>query len=429
VSAAPIADLVSAAAAVLRGNDVGDYTKPSPRLYPHQWNWDSAFAAVGWAHLDWPRAVREIDSLLTAQWTNGMLPHIRYNPEAADYHPGPEWWPNVPVRRPGVLTSGISQPPVLPTAVYIAGLLQADASARLEWWARVYEPVAASLLFFARRRTIGGSPLIAVLHPWESGLDNSPRWDFAVRWGFRPTRPYRRHDNTIVDPDSRPRSADYDLYMYLVEMIAANGYEMAPRLPESPFAVYDVLFNAVWYRAAMDLNRIAQALGRPPAVADDDLAAFRAAYHATLWNADARLFRDFDVRARAQVPVDTAAGLCAIYGGLVDAAQASAMFNRYRARCAGCHMVPSTPPDQEGFDAARYWRGPVWVNVNWMLARGLEDLGLSAGARAVADGTLALIRRAGLHEYYHPYTGAALGGADFTWTSALAIDLVRRPVS
>ncbi|HEY3249010.1 MAG TPA: hypothetical protein VGK88_12060, partial [bacterium] len=74
--------LLAQAEAVLRANDVGGaYTKPSGRLYPHQWNWDSAFVTIGWAHIDWDRAVREIDSLLAGQWTTGMLPHIRYNPD------------------------------------------------------------------------------------------------------------------------------------------------------------------------------------------------------------------------------------------------------------------------------------------------------------------------------------------------------------
>ena len=44
------------AAAVLRHNDNGGYTVPSRATYPHQWNWDSALAALGWAELDAARA-------------------------------------------------------------------------------------------------------------------------------------------------------------------------------------------------------------------------------------------------------------------------------------------------------------------------------------------------------------------------------------
>ena len=81
------------AAAVLRGNDAGGWTKASPRLYPHQWSWDSAFNAIGWAHLDVRRAMTELELLFAAQWSTGMVPHIvfRGGPRAA-YFPGPEWW-------------------------------------------------------------------------------------------------------------------------------------------------------------------------------------------------------------------------------------------------------------------------------------------------------------------------------------------------
>jgi len=422
-------DLLAQAEAVLRGNDVGDYTTPSRRLYPHQWNWDSAFVAIGWAHLDWPRAVREVDALLRGQWTDGMLPHIRYNPEVKDYAPGPEWWPDVPVRRAGEITSGISQPLILPTAVYLAGMLNPDPTARHAWWARIYEPLVDATLYFPRHRTTGDIPLIILVHPWESGLDNSPRWDFAVGQGYRPSRPFRRIDTTVVNPTERPTPRDYDLYMFLVELIASGRYRMASYLPHTPFAVYDAMFNAVWYRAATDLNRIAAALGRPPAVSAEALAAFARAYRRLLWSQRSQMFLDVDVKTGRQLPVHTLVGLTAIYAGLVDARTAAAMLKAYEARCRGCRLLPSVPPDQPGFESGRYHRGPVWIQSNWMIVRGLEDLGLIEDARRLAEATIELVRASGCHEYYEAYTGRPAGASDFSWTAALTIDLLKRPPS
>jgi hypothetical protein len=318
---------------------------------------------------------------------------------------------------------------VLPAAVYLAGMLQPDERARLGWWSRVYDPLLESMRYFSRHRTIDGSPLIAIIHPWEAGLDNSPRWDFAVRAGLRPTRPYRRIDNTVVDPSLRPTQADYDLYMHLVEQIAASGYDMAVYLPGAPFAVYDALFNAVWFRGMLDLNRVAAALQRPPALDESQERAFRDAYQATLWHEPSQLFRDYDARAGAPVPVDTAAGLAAIYGQLVDAGRAGTMLARYRRRSAGCRMIPSTPPDQPEFDPVRYWRGPIWINMNWFVTRGFESLGLRADAAALAQETMSLVEGSGLHEYYHALTGAGIGGGDFSWSAALVLDLLERPVA
>ena len=419
--------LIERAVGVLRGNDVDGYTKPARRLYPHQWNWDSAFIAIGLAHVDWARAAREVDTLLSGRWTNGMIPHIRYNPSVQDYAPGPEWWPDVPVRDGTQVTSGISQPPVLPSAAYEVGMLQPDEARRRGWWEQVFTPLREFLLYFARERTVAGNPLVVIVHPWESGADNSPRWDFATGRGFRPSRPYRRVDTTVVDPAARPTARDYDLYMYLVELIAAHRYEFAAYLPKTPFAVYDAFFNAVWYRSALDLNRIAAALGRPPAVDEASLVMFREAYHRTLWDEQAALFRDYDVRDRRPIPADTVAGLGAVFGGLVDAAQAQHMLVRYRTRSAGCLLVPSVPPDQAGFDPVKYWRGPVWVNINWMLIRGLQRLGLTAAAEELRTQTLGLVARTGFFEYFHAHSGEGVGGSDFSWSAALTIDLLRRP--
>jgi hypothetical protein len=372
---------------------------------------------------------REVDALLAAQWTNGMLPHIHYNPEVGGYFPGPEWWPAVPVGRPGERTSGVSHPPVLPTAVYWAGLAQGDVTVRQAWWARIYDSLHDMLLFFTRHRTVPGSPLVVLVHPWESGLDNNPRWDFATEGDFRPSRPYTRHDANAVPAAERPRSADYDLYMYLVELIAGHRYDLAAYLPHTPFAVYDALFNAIWYRAALDLNRIAAALGRPPAVPGDELQVFRDAYHAQLWDERSSLFLDVDIRNGQHIPVHTIAGLGAIYATLVDANQAARIYRKYRDRCHGLRLLPTVPPDQPQYEPARYWRGPAWINTNWFVVRGLEDLGLGTDARSLADATLALVRLGGWHEYFHASTGEGLGGADFSWTAALVIDLARRPVA
>ena len=41
--------LIQQAQEILRTNDRGGYTVPTARLYPYQWNWDSAFVALGFA--------------------------------------------------------------------------------------------------------------------------------------------------------------------------------------------------------------------------------------------------------------------------------------------------------------------------------------------------------------------------------------------
>src|SRR5579884_445193 len=103
------------ARAVLAGNRAGDSTKPSPDLYPHQWNWDSCFIAIGVSRYDPVRAQEEMMSLLRGQWSNGMVAQIVFNPAASGYFPGPDVWQSrrAAASPRSVATSGITQPPVL----------------------------------------------------------------------------------------------------------------------------------------------------------------------------------------------------------------------------------------------------------------------------------------------------------------------------
>lgn len=106
--------LAARAAYLLRGNDLGTMTSAAPKLYPHMWSWDAAFVAVGLAPLSVERAVVELDTLLSAQWKNGMIPHIVFANGVDGYFPGPTRWDvnalaaHAPL---GTATSGITQPP------------------------------------------------------------------------------------------------------------------------------------------------------------------------------------------------------------------------------------------------------------------------------------------------------------------------------
>ena len=69
-------DLNAQARDILVRNDRGGYTVPTHGLYPYQWNWDSAFVALGFAEFDRDRAWQEIETLISGQWDDGMIPAI-----------------------------------------------------------------------------------------------------------------------------------------------------------------------------------------------------------------------------------------------------------------------------------------------------------------------------------------------------------------
>ena len=84
-------------------------------------------------------------------------------------------------------------------------------------------------------------------------------------------------------------------------------------------------------------------------------------------------------------------------------------------------LVPSTDPASPLFEPRRYWRGPVWLIVNWMIADGLAAHGRADLADRLREDALELVRRHGFFEYFDPINGEGLGGANFTWTAATTL--------
>ena len=153
----------------------GGHTVPNADVYPHQWLWDSCFHALIWAELGEPdRAIAELSAALADQADDGFVPHVRY---VADPYGLAGFW-----GRTG--TSSITQPPMYGHVV--AELRRRGVSTcRPRWWSGPRPGVR--FLLDPRARTADG--LVTVVHPWETGCDDSPRWDSwcdddwtATRW-------------------------------------------------------------------------------------------------------------------------------------------------------------------------------------------------------------------------------------------------------
>jgi hypothetical protein len=228
--------LFAKAAEVLAENDRGTYTVPTKGLYPFQWNWDSCLTALGQQQLDEARAWTEIATLLDHQWPDGMVPHIVFHVLDDGYFPGQNVWQT---NRP-TPTSGITQPPVC--GFVLRRLFErARDRALAEQQARILLPkVAAWHRWFYANRDPQGTGLVALLHPWESGRDNSVDWDVALaRVPDDGVTPYVRRDTQHVNAAQRPTKAEYDRYLWLVEHFRRLGWDNTKLHDASPFQVVD----------------------------------------------------------------------------------------------------------------------------------------------------------------------------------------------
>lgn len=412
--------LIENAIEILRENDRGTYTVPTKGLYPFQWNWDSCLTALGQRHFDEARAWTEIETLFAHQWPCGMVPHIVFHMHDDGYFPGPDVWAT---GRP-VPTSGITQPAVAGFALRRLFDLGTDRAAA-ETRARALLPqIAAWHRWFYATRDPAGEGLVAIIHPWEAGRDNSIDWDAPFdRVPTEGIAPYTRRDTQHANPAHRPTKEQYDRYLWLVEHFRALDWDTAKLHDASPFQVVDPGFNAILIRSCADLADVAEALG------DATLAAENRAFAAqglrameSLWSATHGQYLCKDRRAGTLIESASIGGLLAAFCA-IPADRAAAIAQSIDAHDTRFRVASHTPKDPR-FDAKRYWRGPVWLVVNYMIADGLARAGQEAAATKITASSLDLIRESGFAEYYDPQTGEPLGGGRFTWTAAMVLEFL-----
>jgi hypothetical protein len=426
--------LVQQAQMVLDFNWTGEYTRPGPRLYPHQWSWDSALIAIGYSRYDQNRATRELTHLLDAQWKNGLLPQIVFNPRFGMYFPGIDFWhasesPDAPTH---VKTSGIVQPPLHATAALRVYQRAKDAPGARAFIEHAFPRLEAWHEYLYRERDHAGEGLVYIRHPWESGMDNSPMWDAIMeRLQLRPDQipRYRRADIHLVAAEDRPLDAAYDRFAYLVKLFAERDYDEARIKADCPFLVQDVLFNSLLCQAGRDLAEIARVLDENPAPFEERAEQTARAMNEKLWDEEHGTYLDFDLVSSRPIYAYVSPNFVPLYAGIPEEGRARRMVEVLESPGFGLKGKKMTPvPSYDryafAFFPVRYWRGPVWVNIDWFLMRGLQRYGHEEQANRLREAIVSLCRDEGFYEYFDPLTGMGHGSDFFSWTAALLLDVL-----
>jgi hypothetical protein len=343
-----------------------------------------------------------------------------------DYFPGPSFW-----RRPGSAlaktgSTGIVQPPVHALAVWLLHRTHPSP----DELRRLYPQLVRQQHYLAAHRDAGGAGLASIVHPWESGLDNSPAWDDVLSVLPDDTdvlKHHHRRDVEVSVVSHRPTDRDYARYIALATAYRDQGYKDHGIPGTHPFLVECPAFNALTAAAELALAEIAAVVGADPLPHRERAAAIGRAMVERLYSPETGMFHAMDVRTGKLSPARCINGLIPVIlpdlpRPIVDSLATQAVSAHF-----GMTSLPLPSYDRLAvdFDPVRYWRGPVWINMNWLLWRGFKDQGRTDLADALRSSMLEVVERSGCFEYFHPVTGEGIGTAEFSWTAALALDLIK----
>ena len=378
------------------------YVVPSPGSYPFQWFWDSCFHAIALTHVnpDWAR--EELVTLLHGAQPNGFIPHQilwekdRY-PEAAarqseDF--GPRY------------TSSSMQPPVL--AVALERVYRATGDE--DFLARCLPPTLAFYRWLAAARDPDGDGLIAIIQPDESGVDASPKFD--------PLMDYPRDNADLVR-----------WIKWLYAQYAPLRFDDRAILALDLFNVEELITNVFYVLGLQALARLCAGDAATAAECVERAARTQAALVAKCYDEAAGAF--FDLAGAGERPLRTLTitSLAPLALPDLDERIVARLVAHLRdpAEFALPYPVPSVAANEPSFMPGNargfIWRGPTWINSNWLIHEGLRAHGVADLDQTLVDATCALVVRSGFREYYNPYTAEGFGSRDHSW-STIVVDML-----
>ena len=289
---------------------------------------------------------------------------------------------------------------------------------------KIVKKLKRYIQWFIKFRDPKKTGLISILHPWESGYDNSSIWDKPMsKVKIEKNLKYKRGDIKVVNPEQRPLKEDYDIYVTIKNHLKYNNYDPKKLYKISKFNVADIGFNSIFLKALKDLLSLLKKFDQvSPALKSYIMKSEKQLLK--LCNNKNNNIYSYDVRNKKKILVPSITNYFILYADINnEVLNKKVIKNLKNFNKRKKYIFSSIKPDHKSFEEKRYWRGPIWINCNWIIYQGLKNKD-KLFSRYIKNKTIDLINRNGFYEYYSSKNGKAMGAYNFSWTAALYLDFV-----
>lgn len=383
------------------------YVMPSPGRYEWQWLWDSCFHVIALARLDTGMATRELETLMIPQRDDGFLGHLTYwgrrgallSPIFGQSRPH-EW------RR---RNTGMIQPPVLAQALLTLWKATHDDQLLI----KMLPKVRAFYQWISNERDPESEGLIGVISPYECGLDNSPAYDIALELQ-QPTRKALLWKNWLLDW--------HNAY-------CGKGHDYKTLLKRNRMIMIDPFMNAVYADGWDAISTMHQHLGETE-LAESATQMCRKTINALneqCWDETQQRWMFLRGRERKRETTFTVASIFPIIIPGMDTDKIEQVVKNHlmsEERFWTPYPIPSVAASEDSFaaeDENTIWRGPVCMNINWLIARGLRRAGFIEPAQHIEAKSIEMANK-DFREFYSPISGRGMRGTNFGWAT-VAVDM------
>ena len=384
------------------------YVCPSRFEYQWQWFWDSCFHAIALTHIDPNAAKQELRNLWSVQDGDGFIPHMifwgtrLFSSPTGYLQSKPSWRPKM---------TALIQPPVLAQAA----LRVADKTQDKDFLREAIDHCKRYYLWLRDHRDPDADGLISVISPYETGMDHLPAYDEALgnrspsRWGLQ----------------IRDRLLD------IGNLTLGRGYDLPAIFRRDTFNVEDVMMNCLYAQGLRAIASMCANAGQDAEAAPFTRMAERTEQTILSKCYDSRAEAFWSLAGKKERPLRTltVASLMPLLLSGLPKDIAARLVERHLLNAREFwlpYLVPTVAKSERAFKAGEtflIWRGPSWINTNWLLVQGLRQHSFHEPARHIAEKSAELVLKSGFREYYNPLTGEGYGAKDFGW-STLVVDML-----